>query len=117
MRCVLVLAVSMVTTIAHAQTVLIYTAAAEERLPAREVATDALTRLAEERGFTVDVREDPAAFASLDEYAAVVFLLTTGDVLEVDGEAELRRFVEDGGGFWVSARPQKPSPTGNGTAS
>lgn len=65
-------------------------------------AIDALRRIGAESGFDVDVTEDPAAFrdANLASYRAVVFLLTTGDVLDEDGQSALERFVASGGG-WV----------------
>lgn len=65
-------------------------------------ALDALRRIGGESGFDVDVTEDPAAFrdANLAAYRAVVFLLTTGDVLDEDGQSALERFVASGGG-WV----------------
>jgi len=49
----------------------------------------------------VDFTEDPAAFtdANLAGYDAVVFLHTTGDVLDEAGQAALERYVAGGGGF------------------
>ncbi len=48
-----------------------------------------------------DATEDPAAFAdaSLRRYRAVVFLSTTGDVLDPSQEAAFERYVRAGGGF------------------
>jgi type 1 glutamine amidotransferase len=62
----------------------------------------ALGRIGEEAGIVVDATEDPDAFrdANLSGYRAVVFLLTTGDVLDGEGQAALERFVRSGGG-WV----------------
>lgn len=61
----------------------------------------ALRRIGEEGGFLVDATEDPDAFrdANLPAYRAVVFLLTTGDVLDGEGQAALERFVRSGGGW------------------
>ncbi len=51
-------------------------------------------------GFEVDATEDPSALeAGLDRYAAVVFLLTSGDILTPAGRTALRSYVEGGGGF------------------
>lgn len=52
-------------------------------------------------GFAVDATEDPAAFTddNLRRYAAVVFLSTTGDVLDAGGERAFERYVRAGGGF------------------
>jgi hypothetical protein len=50
--------------------------------------------------FEVDATEDPAALeASLDGYAAVVFLSTSGEVLTPAGRERLAAYVESGGGF------------------
>jgi type 1 glutamine amidotransferase len=50
--------------------------------------------------FEVDATEDPAALeASLDGYAAVVFLSTSGEVLTPAGRERLTAYVESGGGF------------------
>ena len=48
-----------------------------------------------------DATEDPSAFAddSLRRYRAVVFLSTTGDVLDASQEAAFERYVRAGGGF------------------
>jgi type 1 glutamine amidotransferase len=53
------------------------------------------------RGFSVDASEDAAAFTdeSLARYKAVVFLSTTGDVLDAPQQAAFERFVRRGGGF------------------
>jgi type 1 glutamine amidotransferase len=66
------------------------------------VAVGALRREGARQGMVVDHTEDPARFTAsrLRRYRVVVFLSTTGDVLDQDGEAALRGFVEAGGG-WV----------------
>ncbi len=52
-------------------------------------------------GFSVTATEDPAVFsdAGLAPYQVVVFLLTTGDVLDEDQQGALQRFVTTGGGY------------------
>jgi cytochrome c len=61
----------------------------------------AVQRLGEANGFTVDATEDPSTFtdATLANYAAVVFLLTTGDVLDPSGRAAFERYIRGGGGY------------------
>ncbi|MEV0736973.1 ThuA domain-containing protein [Streptomyces sp. NPDC050549] len=50
--------------------------------------------------FEVTATEDPAAFERpLDDYAAVVFLSTSGEVLTSAGREHLAAHVESGGGF------------------
>jgi type 1 glutamine amidotransferase len=58
--------------------------------------------LGEERGFAVDATEDASAFtaANLADYAVVVWLNTTGNVLDSTQQSAFRNFVESGGG-WV----------------
>lgn len=57
--------------------------------------------LGAEHGFTVDATEDPAVFTpdNLSRYAAVVFLNTTGDVLDAAGRAAFEGYINGGGGF------------------
>jgi type 1 glutamine amidotransferase len=53
------------------------------------------------RGFSVDASEDAATFSdeALTKYKVVVFLSTTGDVLNSAQEAAFERFIRRGGGF------------------
>lgn len=61
----------------------------------------ALQALADERNFAVVHAEDAGIFTDdgLRPFDAVVFLLTSGDVLTADQESAFRRFIRDGGGF------------------
>jgi glucose/arabinose dehydrogenase len=61
----------------------------------------AIQKLGKENGFAVDTTEDANAFTeeNLKKYAAVVFLNTTGDVLNYKQEAAFERFIQAGGGF------------------
>ncbi|MFF4709141.1 ThuA domain-containing protein [Streptomyces sp. NPDC001288] len=61
---------------------------------------DAVAAVREFADFDVDATEDPAALEqSLDRYAAVVFLSTSGEILTPRGRARLAAHVEAGGGF------------------
>ncbi len=62
----------------------------------------AVRRIGDESGINVDATEDPSAFTdeNLASYRAVVFLLTTGDVLGGNEQAAFERYVRAGGG-WV----------------
>jgi uncharacterized protein len=62
----------------------------------------AVEELGAEHGFGVEATEDPAAFTeeNLARFAAVIFLNTTGTVVEDDGKAAFERYVR-GGGAWV----------------
>src|SRR5262245_40980298 len=80
---------------------LLFTRTAGFRHDAIPAATSAIARLGAEHGFAVDATEDPAAFddATLGGYAAVAFLLTTGDVLTPDGRAAFERYLRAGHGY------------------
>ncbi len=62
----------------------------------------AIRKLGQENAFAVDATEDAAVFTEnrLKRYRAVVFLNTTGDVLDEGQQAELERYIQAGGG-WV----------------
>lgn len=52
-------------------------------------------------GFAVDATEDAGAFTArnLARYDAVVFLSTTGDVLDTTQQAAFERYIKQGGGY------------------
>src|SRR5687767_3498889 len=58
----------------------------------------AIQSLGQQNDFTVDATEDAAAItdANLAQYKAVVFLSTTGDVLNTDQQAAFERFIRSG---------------------
>lgn len=61
----------------------------------------AFTKLATAQGWTLAASEDPGVFAdaTLERADVVVFLSTTGDVLDDDQQAAFERFIRAGGGF------------------
>ena len=61
----------------------------------------AIQQLGAANGFDIDTSENAAIFNedSLKKYAAVVFLSTTGDVLNNRQEAAFERYIQAGGGF------------------
>jgi cytochrome c len=61
----------------------------------------AIQQQGRQRGFAVDTTEDAAVFGDdpLRLYKAVVFLSTTGDVLNDAQQAAFERFIRAGGGF------------------
>ncbi len=69
-----------------------------ESIPAGRVA---LQKLGAENGFEVDTTENAAYFHedSLKRYRAVVFLSTTGDVLDFQQQNAFKRFIQAGGGY------------------
>lgn len=61
----------------------------------------ALKKLAKKNQFQVDLTEDATIFTeeNLAQYSAVIFLNTTGDVLNTKQEAAFERYIQAGGGF------------------
>lgn len=62
---------------------------------------DALRRLGSDAGYRVVLSEDAGVFneAQLAEFAAVVFLNTTGDILDATQQEAFERYIQGGGGF------------------
>jgi type 1 glutamine amidotransferase len=81
--------------------VLVFTKTAGFRHDSIPVAVQALRALGARNGIQIDATEDSAAFsdAGLRRYDVVVFLLTTGDVLDARQHAALQRYIRSGGGF------------------
>jgi cytochrome c len=61
----------------------------------------AITDIAKERKWTVEFSEDSSVFEpkNLARFNAVVFLMTTGDILDPDQKKAMQAFVEGGGGY------------------
>jgi len=61
----------------------------------------AIKKLGLDNGFAVDATEDATAFTqkNLSRYAAVVFLSTTGDVLNAAQQDVFERYIQAGGGY------------------
>jgi cytochrome c len=66
-----------------------------------EVGTQAIKEIGKEGGFAVDATEDSGQFndETLRKYRAVVWLNTTGDVLDDAQQAAFERFIKAGGGY------------------
>ncbi|MCF6403081.1 ThuA domain-containing protein [Chitinophaga filiformis] len=62
---------------------------------------EAFSKMAAEKNFAVDFTEDASLFktSNLKRYNAVVFLNTTGDVLNDTQQQEFERYIQAGGGF------------------
>ncbi|MEX0904999.1 MAG: ThuA domain-containing protein [Balneolaceae bacterium] len=61
----------------------------------------AIEKLGSENGFEVDTTTNADHFteANLEQYSAVIFLNTTGDVLNEYQEADFERYIQSGGGY------------------
>ncbi|NUT94377.1 MAG: ThuA domain-containing protein, partial [Saccharothrix sp.] len=69
--------------------------------PSIEPGIAAIEQLGAQHGFTVDNTVDAAAFtdANLAQYEVVIFLSTTGDVLDATQQAAFERYIKAGGGY------------------
>jgi cytochrome c len=88
-------------TAAPGHRILVFTKTSGFRHTSIPVAIRAVRQLGARSGLTVDATEDSGAFtpSNLERYKAVVFLLTTGDVLNVGQQAAFERFLRAGGGY------------------
>jgi len=63
--------------------------------------TTRIAQMSAHHGFAVDATEDAGAFndANLAKYDVVIFLCTTGDVLNNTQQAAFERYIQAGGGY------------------
>ena len=66
-----------------------------------EVGQEAIKDLGKKHGFSVDITEDAEVFneEDLSKYNVLIFLNTTGDILNETQQIEMNRFIQAGGGF------------------
>ena len=72
---------------------------AHENIPS---AVKAIQKLGDEKGFRVDVSDDPTVFTeqNLKQYTFLIFTSTNNDVFDTDTQrVNFRRYIEAGGGF------------------
>lgn len=81
--------------------VLVFSKTAAFRHTSIETGAQAIVEMGREKGFRVDTSENAAIFTddSLRNYSAVIFLSTTGDILNPAQEAAFERYIQSGGGF------------------
>ncbi len=81
--------------------ILVFSKTAAFRHASIPAAITALKRLATDHSVAADFTEDATVFndASLSQYDAVVFLMTTGDVLNDSQQAAFERYIQGGGGY------------------
>ncbi len=89
------------SSVTPSSSILVFSKTAGFRHDSIPAGVAALRQLGSTRGFSVDATEDASAFAdgSLAKYKAVVFLSTTGDILNPAQEAAFERYIRLGGGF------------------
>jgi cytochrome c len=61
----------------------------------------ALLKLGQEHGITIDTTEDASKFTeeNLKQYKAVVFLNTTGNILDDEQQKSFEHYIQSGGGY------------------
>jgi cytochrome c len=81
--------------------VLVYSRTGGFRHGSIPVGIEAVRSLGEANNFSVEATEDPARFNDDDlaSFDAVVFMNTTGDILDDDQQAAFERFIQGGGGY------------------
>lgn len=88
---------------AHAQqfNVLLYTKMNGFHHESVNEGVTAMRAMAQRHHFTIDWQEDANVFSDekLKNYQAVIFLLTTGDILNEEQQAAMERFIRSGKGF------------------
>ena len=87
---------------AHPETtVLVFSKTAGFRHDSIPAGIAAIQAMGEANGFAVEATEDAGAFTTenLSHYAAVVWLSTTGDVLNAEQQTAFEGYIENGGGY------------------
>jgi type 1 glutamine amidotransferase len=81
--------------------VLVFSKTAAFRHSSIDEGVTAIRRLGEEHNFQVDASEEASLFTDeyLALYDAVIFLSTTGDVLNAEQQAAFERYIQAGGGY------------------
>lgn len=81
--------------------ILVFTKTAGYRHDSIQTGIEAIQQLGKENHFTTTATEDPNAFTSenLKTYKAIIFLSTTGNILEEPQEKALENYIKSGGGF------------------
>jgi type 1 glutamine amidotransferase len=97
----LVLPAALVAPRARERRVLVFSKTTGFRHDSIPDGIEAVRSLGASSGFAVDATEDSAFFTdpSLGRYDAVVFLCTTGDVLDAGQKAAFQRYIASGHGF------------------
>ncbi|MGY4961751.1 ThuA domain-containing protein [Streptomyces sp. 900105245] len=86
---------------AHTKRVLVFSKTAGFRHDSIPEGVEAVRQLGRVNGFTVDTTEDAGAFTgrNLSRYDAVVFMSTTGDVLDAAQQDAFEGYIRHGGGY------------------
>ncbi len=101
LKIVLIILVASVGTIYAKPKVLVFCKTAGYHHNSIAAGVKAIMKLGRKNDFDVDSTTDATKFTSdnLKQYAAVIFLSTTGDVLNDTQQAEFEKYIRNGGGF------------------
>ncbi len=99
--CLILILVFTACTEKHKTNVLVFSKTAAFRHESIDAGKDALSKMASEKDFDVTFTEDAEQFneKELKKYNAVVFLNTTGDVLNDEQQSAFERYIQAGGGY------------------
>ncbi|NIJ52475.1 type 1 glutamine amidotransferase [Dyadobacter arcticus] len=81
--------------------VLVFSKTASFRHQSIAAGITALTKMSKEKGFNVSFTEDATQFTegNLKKFNAVIFLNTTGDILNNEQQTAFERYIQAGGGY------------------
>ncbi|WP_336515893.1 PKD domain-containing protein [Pollutibacter soli] len=81
--------------------ILVFSKTAGYRHSSIDYGIDAIKKIGAGRGFSVETSEDAADFttANLSAFSLVIFMSTTGDILNDAQQAAFEKFIQSGGGF------------------
>lgn len=81
--------------------ILVFTKTAGYIHPSIPDGVEAIMKLGRENNFLVDTTSDASWFTedTLKKYSAVIFMSTTGDVLDARQQADFERYIQAGGGY------------------
>ncbi len=81
--------------------VLVFSKTAAFRHQSIEAGKTAIAKMSKEKGFDASFTEDAAQFSELNlkKFNAVIFLNTTGDVLNNEQQNVFERYIQAGGGY------------------
>lgn len=99
--CTLIASVSFAQVQIPQKRILVFSKTAEFRHNSIEAGKLALIQLGQQKGIAVDTTEDAGQFSekNLSRYGTVVFLNTTGDVLNDRQQQDFERYIQAGGGY------------------
>lgn len=98
---VLLVGLSFKMILPNAPQVLVFSKTEGFRHPSIEAGQKAIKKMATEKGFEATFTEDASQFTTnnLQKYRAVIWLNTTGDVLNPEQQGEFERYIQAGGGY------------------